>query len=317
MADRTVVLEASGLSKAYGTLRAVDGISFVLHRGESAGLLGPNGAGKSTAIAMIMGHVTPDAGIVNVEGSPLTGDSDDRKRRLGLVPQDLAIYEDLTALENLRYFGALYGLRGRELDMRMEAVLEIAGLRDRAKDRAGSYSGGMKRRLNLAAALLHDPQILLLDEPTVGVDPQSRNGIFDAIEALRAEGKTILYTTHYMEEVERLCHRAMIMDHGRLIADDTVANLKARGLTGSRLLMEMDTLLPESVRAEIAAIPGVQEVSVEGHRLTVETGAFMETAPALLELLRARGTGVRHMETESASLEHVFLALTGRTLRDP
>jgi ABC-2 type transport system ATP-binding protein len=316
MTDDSAVLDASGLTKSYGTLRAVDGVSFALRRGESAGLLGPNGAGKTTAIAMIMGHLAPDAGTVKIEGSPLSGDCDERKRRLGLVPQDLAIYEELTAQENLRYFGALYGMAGRELAARIDAVLEIAGLRDRARDRAGSYSGGMKRRLNLAAALLHDPQILLLDEPTVGVDPQSRNGIFDSIEALRAEGKTILYTTHYMEEVERLCHRAVIMDHGKVIADDTVANLKARGFSGRRVLMETDIPLTEAVRGEVTALPGIQSVTSEGLRLEVETDAFMEAAPALLERLSAHGIGVRHMETESASLEHAFLSLTGRTIRD-
>jgi ABC-2 type transport system ATP-binding protein len=265
---------------------------------------------------MIMGHLTPDAGTVRIEGSPLSGDCDERKRRLGLVPQDLAIYEDLSARENLRFFGALYGLEGRHLADRMDAVLGIAGLRDRAGDRAGRYSGGMKRRLNLAAALLHDPQILLLDEPTVGVDPQSRNSIFEAIEALRAEGKTILYTTHYMEEVERLCHRAVIMDHGHIIADDTVAGLKARGFSGRRVVLETDASLTDSITEGISGIAGIQSVSVSGQRLEVETSDFMDAAPALLQHLRAQGIGVSHMETESASLEHAFLSLTGRTIRD-
>ena len=316
MTDPGIVLEVSGLAKSYGALRAVDGISFAVRRGECAGLLGPNGAGKTTAISMIVGHVTPDAGAVQIEGSPLTGDCDERKRRLGLAPQDLALYEDLSATENLRFFGALYGLRGPELSQRIDAVLGIAGLRDRAKDRAGRYSGGMKRRLNLAAALLHDPHILLLDEPTVGVDPQSRNAIFEAIELLRADGKTILYTTHYMEEVERLCHRAIIMDHGQVIADDTVANLKARGLSGRRLILETDAALPAAALDELTRLPGVQSLKADGMRLEVETGAFMEAAPALLERLRSLEIGVRHMETESPSLENVFLSLTGRNIRD-
>jgi ABC-2 type transport system ATP-binding protein len=316
MADSTIVLEATALRKSYGTIPAVNDIFFTLHAGESAGLLGPNGAGKTTAISMITGNVTPDSGTVKIRGSALRGDCDARKHLLGLVPQDLALYEDLTATENLRYFGALQGIRGKHLGIRMDAVLEIAGLRDRAGERVAHYSGGMKRRLNLAAALLHEPQLLLLDEPTVGVDPQSRNAIFDAIEVLRAGGKTILYTTHYMEEVERLCHRAMIMDQGRIIADDSVANLKARGLSGRRVLLDTESPVPDHVVQEISDLPDIQKVTVNGQRLEVETTAFMEAAPALLERLRAQGIGVRHMETESASLEHVFLALTGRTIRD-
>jgi len=316
MADSTIVLEATALRKSYGAITAVDGISFALHAGESAGLLGPNGAGKTTAISMIMGNVTPDSGTVKIEGSPLLGDCDERKRRLGLVPQDLALYEELTAVENLRYFGALQGLRGRELTTRMDAVLEIAGLKDRARDRTAHYSGGMKRRLNLAVALLHEPQILLLDEPTVGVDPQSRNALFEAIEALRAEGKTILYTTHYMEEVERLCHRALIMDQGRVIADDSVANLKARGLSGRLVLLDTESPVPDHVMQELSALPEIQKITVTGLRLELETADFMAAAPALLERLRAHAISIRHMETESASLEHVFLALTGRTIRD-
>jgi ABC-2 type transport system ATP-binding protein len=316
MIDAGVVLEVSGLTKSYGSLQAVDGISFKVRRGECAGLLGPNGAGKTTAISMMVGHVTPDAGTVALEGSPLSGDCDERKRRLGLAPQDLALYDDLTALENLRFFGALYGLRGRELSQRIDAVLEIAGLHDRAGDRAGKYSGGMKRRLNLAAALLHDPGILLLDEPTVGVDPQSRNAIFEAIERLRTDGKTILYTTHYMEEVERLCHRAIIMDHGRVIADDTVANLKSRGLSGRRLILETDAAPSAAAVEELTRLPGVHGLHAAGARLEIEMVSLMEAAPAVLDRLRSLGIGVCHMETESPSLETVFLSLTGRTMRD-
>ena len=316
MTDGAVVLEVAGLVKSYGTLRAVDDISFTVRRGESAGLLGPNGAGKTTAISIIVGHLTPDAGTVQIEGSPLRGDDDARKRSLGLAPQDLALYDDLSGIDNLRYFGALHGLRGRQLAERIDVVLEVAGLRDRAGDRTSRYSGGMKRRLNLAAALLHDPQILLLDEPTVGVDPQSRNAIFEAIERLRAGGKTILYTTHYMEEVERLCHRAVIMDHGRIIADDTVAKLKARGLSGRRLTIETAAALTAAATDELSGLHGVQSVRANGTRLEIEMASFMEAAPAVIERLRRLGVEVRHMETESASLENVFLSLTGRNIRD-
>lgn len=311
------VLEVSRLAKSYGPLRAVDGVSFSVEPGACTGLLGPNGAGKSTTIAMIMGLLPPDGGSVHIEGSALAGDADARKQRLGLVPQDLALYEELTARENLKFFGALYGLRGPVLTRRMDVVLEIAGLQDRASERVSRYSGGMKRRLNLAAALLHDPQILLLDEPTVGVDPQSRNGIFDAIESLRAAGKTILYTTHYMEEVERLCERVVIMDHGRVIADDTVATLKARGFSGSRLVVELLAPLPFGIRETLTRHAAVQSLSAEGLRVAVETADLTAAATILMETLTAHGIAAQRLSTESVSLEHVFLSLTGRNLRDP
>jgi ABC-2 type transport system ATP-binding protein len=219
------MLEARGLRKSFGELRAVVGVSFRLEPGRILGLLGPNGAGKTTTVSMLAGLITPDAGEVLVDGHRLAGDADSTKRRLGLVPQDLALYEELSARANLRFFGALYGLTGASLDRAVAAALELVGLAERARDRVATYSGGMKRRLNLAAGLLHDPDVLLLDEPTVGVDPQSRNAIFDNIEALKRRGKALLYTTHYMEEAERLADRLVIMDHGRVIADDTLEGL--------------------------------------------------------------------------------------------
>ena len=219
------MLEARGLRKSFGELRAVVGVSLILEPGRLLGLLGPNGAGKTTTVSMLTGLVTPDAGEVLVDGHRLAGDADPTKRRLGLVPQDLALYDELSARANLRFFGALYGLAGPALEHATTAVLELVGLADRARDRVATYSGGMKRRLNLAAGLLHDPDVLLLDEPTVGVDPQSRNAIFDNLQALKARGKALLYTTHYMEEAERLADRIVIIDHGRVIADDTLDGL--------------------------------------------------------------------------------------------
>jgi len=246
------MLEVQGLRKAYGDLVAVRDVSFSLGAGEVLGLLGPNGAGKTTTVSMISGLVTPDAGQVLIGGSPLLGDTDVKKRRIGLVPQDLALYDELSALANLRFFGSLYDLDSAALERAIMASLQLVGLSERARDRVGTFSGGMKRRLNLAAGLLHDPDILLLDEPTVGVDPQSRNAIFSNLETLKARGKALLYTTHYMEEVERLADRVVIVDHGQVIASDTLAGLQ-------------------------------------------------RFAPA----------GAGH-----ASLEAIFLALTGRTLRD-
>ena len=223
------MLAVRNLRKAYGrAVLAVDGVSFSVEPGQLVGLLGPNGAGKSTTVAMIAGLVTPDGGDVTIAGEPLTGDTDPRKRLIGLVPQDLALYDELPAASNLRLFGALYGLSGRALEDAIGAALLLVGLTERANDRVKTYSGGMKRRLNLAAGLLHDPAIVLLDEPTVGVDPQSRNAIFDNLEHLKRRGKALLYTTHYMEEAERMADRIVVMDRGRVLADDTLAGLRER-----------------------------------------------------------------------------------------
>jgi ABC-2 type transport system ATP-binding protein len=219
------VLEARALRKTFGAVGAVAGVSFSLVPGQLLGLLGPNGAGKTTTVSMLTGLVTPDAGEILLDGHRLRGEADPAKRRIGLVPQDLALYEELSAHDNLRFFGGLYGLTGAALHRAIAAVLALVGLTDRAAARVASYSGGMKRRLNLAAGLLHDPDVLLLDEPTVGVDPQSRNAIFDNLEQLKGRGKALLYTTHYMEEAERLADRIVILDHGRVIADDTLAGL--------------------------------------------------------------------------------------------
>jgi len=222
------MLEIKHLTKSFGSLVAVDDVSFSLKPGQLLGLLGPNGAGKTTTVSMMAGLLTPDRGEVLVGGRPLAGDTDPAKRRIGLVPQDLALYDELTARDNLRFFGALYSLAGRALDEAIDAAMALVELSDRIKDRVKTFSGGMKRRLNLAAGLLHDPDVLLLDEPTVGVDPQSRNAIFDNLETLKRRGKALLYTTHYMEEAERLADRIVVIDHGKVIADDTLAGLQSR-----------------------------------------------------------------------------------------
>ena len=220
------MLQVESLSKRYGERVAVNAISFSIAQGETVGLLGPNGAGKTTAIAMISGISRPDGGEVILGGVSLAQDANALKRRVGLVPQDLALYEELSAWANLQLFGGLYGLGAAELLPRAKAALALVGLADRSADRVKSFCGGMKRRLYIAGALLHEPDLILLDEPTVGVDPQSRNAIFDNLEELKRRGKTLLYTTHYMEEAERLCDRVLILDHGRILASDTVAHFK-------------------------------------------------------------------------------------------
>ena len=249
----TTLLDVEGLGKSFGPLVAVSDVSFAVAPGQLVGLLGPHGAGKTTTVSMIAGLVTPDRGEVRIGGRPLAGDTDPLKRRIGLVPQDLALYDELTARDNLRFFGALYRLRGGALNAAVAATLALVGLADRARDRVKTFSGGMKRRLNLAAGLLHDPDVLILDEPTVGVDPQSRNAIFDNLEALKARGKALLYTTHYMEEAERLADRIVVLDHGRVIADDTLAGLYAghaamRGESPASLESVFLTLTGRSLR---------------------------------------------------------------------
>ena len=235
------MLEIRKLRKSFGDLVAVDDVSFTLKKGELVGLLGPNGAGKTTTVSMITGLLRPDHGEVLIAGAPLGGDTDPKKRRIGLVPQDLALYDELSARANLRFFGALYNLTGKPLDAAIESTLRLVGLADRDRDLVKTFSGGMKRRLNLAAGLLHDPDILLLDEPTVGVDPQSRNAIFDNLEELKARGKALLYTTHYMEEAERLADRIVVIDHGRVVANDTLSGMQSlvpAGVAGERVTLE-------------------------------------------------------------------------------
>ncbi len=222
-----MLLEASDLHKSYDSRSAVAGVSLSAGEGEIVGLLGPNGAGKTTTVAMLCGLLTPDRGEVRVGGHAIEGDDSRVKCRIGLVPQDLALYEDRPALSNLQLFGALYGIGGALLEERCRDALALVGLSDRAKDKPQTFSGGMKRRLNIACALIHDPDLLLLDEPTVGVDPQSRNAIFDNLEALKRRGKALVYTTHYMEEAERLCDRIVIVDHGKVVAGGTLEQLYA------------------------------------------------------------------------------------------
>jgi ABC-2 type transport system ATP-binding protein len=219
------MLEAHDLIKSYGPRTVVSGVTLTVRPGETVGLLGPNGAGKTTTVSMLCGLTTPDRGRVLIDGGQMSGGNAPLKRRIGLVPQELSLFEDLSARMNLELFGALYGVSGALLGERVAAALELVGLADRARDKPASFSGGMKRRLNIACALVHDPDILLFDEPTVGVDPQSRNAIFDNLETLKRRGKALLYTTHYMEEAERLCDRIVIMDHGRIVASDTLEGL--------------------------------------------------------------------------------------------
>jgi ABC-2 type transport system ATP-binding protein len=312
-----MLLAAKDLVKRYGKVTAVDGVSLGVAAGSCTGLLGPNGAGKTTTVAMIAGLARPDGGEVLIDGGRITGDTDPRKRKLGLVPQDLALQEELSGTDNLRVFGALYGLAGAALARAVEDGLKFVGLADRAKDRVKAYSGGMKRRLNLAAALLHDPDLLILDEPTVGVDPQSRSAIFDNLAALRKRGKGILYTTHYMEEAERLCERIVIIDHGKVIADDDLRGLAARVPASRKLTVDLEDEADtgDGWLADLRGVDGVAAADVTKGALTV-TLADLSRAPAVLTFLGDRRVRFGHFAAERAGLEDIFLALTGRTLRD-
>jgi ABC-2 type transport system ATP-binding protein len=281
------VLTLTDLRKAYGATVAVDGLSLRVEPGEILGLLGPNGAGKSTTVHLALGLLSPDAGTVAIDGLGPPTDPEVR-RHLGLAPQALSLYTELTGEENLRFFGRVQGLGGAALRARVDWALDFAGLTDRRADRVGAYSGGMQRRLNLAAALLHEPKLVLLDEPTAGVDPQSRNAILERILELKRGGLTVVYTTHYMEEAERLCDRVAIVDHGKVLALDTVANLKRTH--GAQ------PVLVATVGGQVRRIPTSDPVGAL-------TGLVAEAT-------------VEDFHVERADLEQVFLKLTGRRLRD-
>lgn len=308
------VLVAHGLRKAYGDRVAVHEVGFTLRPGEVLGLLGPNGAGKSTTVGMICGLTVPDAGRVTLSGgASLASDEAGYKRRIGLVPQDIALYEELPARMNLELFGALYGLPPDVIRRRADEVLALVGLSDRAQDRPATFSGGMKRRLNIACALIHDPEVLLLDEPTAGVDPQSRNAIFDNLERLKAAGKALIYTTHYMEEAERLADRIVVIDHGRVVASGTQAQLFAMLPAAQLLHVEIAGEPDEALLQGLPGFPGIRRV---GQRLDVAVADVGRDTGPLLAALAARGIPVRGLASARATLEDVFLQLTGRALRD-
>jgi ABC-2 type transport system ATP-binding protein len=310
-----VLLSVNDLVKSYGARRAVDGVSFQVLAGQTVGLLGPNGAGKSTIVAMLCGLLRPDAGTILLGGEPVTTGAAAVKRRIGLVPQDLALYDDLSARENLRLFGALYGLKGGELDARIDHVLGQVNLRERMRDKPATYSGGMKRRLNIAAALMHDPELLVLDEPTVGVDPQSRNAIFDTLEALQARGMALIYTSHYMEEVERLADHIVIIDHGKVLADATPAALHGRLAAQAALRVELDEPAGDALLHGLRGRDGVTSLEADGPVLDIGL-AHPDAALAVIGWLQQTGCRPVHFATARTSLEDIFLNLTGRSLRD-
>lgn len=309
------ILIVKKLAKSYGENRAVREISFSLPRGEIFGLLGPNGAGKSTTISMLAGLLFPTSGQITIKGLNLSENLLKVKQYVGLVPQEIALYPTISARDNLIFWGQVYGLHGAALKDRVDEVLDIVQLADRAHERVEVYSGGMKRRINLAVGLLHRPEILFLDEPTVGVDPQSRNAIFESVEKLNREGLTIIYTTHYMEEAERLCHRVAIIDQGQIIALDTPANLiQHQGKSLIRLSI-LDGVI-DAVEEKIGRLPLVGDVNRRDHTLDIQTHESQQVLMEVLQITHTLSAQVTALEIMDASLETVFLNLTGKRLRE-
>ncbi len=308
-------IEVQNLHKNFGEIHAVDGASFSVGQGEIFSLLGPNGAGKTTTISMLSCLLRPEEGDALVLGHSIRRDAMGVKSVLGVVPQEIALYEDLNARENLNFWGKMYGLRGAALHQRVEEILEIIGLSDRAKDRVSKYSGGMKRRVNIGIALLHKPQVIYMDEPTVGIDPQSRRSILDSVLELKKQGTTVLYTTHYMEEAQELSDHIAIMDHGKVIASGTNQELVKIVGEADRITITINT---ESARViEVwRAVKGIRKVSAEDGTLTVLAEDSNQALPKLFETAAQVNTRITSVDIQEPNLEAVFLHLTGRALRD-
>jgi ABC-2 type transport system ATP-binding protein len=311
------MIEVEQLRKSYGDLTAVDGVSFTARPGEIFGLLGPNGAGKSTTIGCISGLLTPTAGHVRVMGHDVIREGSAARQTIGVVPQEIALYDDLSAVENLHYWGGAQGLRNPHLRERIQMVLESTGLQDRAREPVKQFSGGMKRRLNFACGIVHAPQVLLLDEPTVGVDPQSRVRLLDLVREQAQAGVCVLYTTHYMEEAEALCTRLAIVDHGKLIAAGTLTEL--RSMMGERDLLRLTGAFnPASVREILERVSGdgIEVVQAAPDQLTLSLAAAARRLPAIFSALESAGAEVRGTTLTQPSLESLFIKLTGKELRE-
>ncbi|MBD2871269.1 ABC transporter ATP-binding protein [Paenibacillus arenilitoris] len=309
------VLQINQLTKKFGDFVAVDRLSLTIKEGEIFGLLGANGAGKSTVINMVASLLRVTGGEIELLGKNIAKHTKFAKSNIGIVPQELAIYEDMTACENVKFFAGLYGLRGKELRSRAEEALAFTGLSDKRDSYPRSFSGGMKRRLNIACAIAHRPKLIIMDEPTVGIDPQSRNYILNSVKKLNEMGSTIIYTSHYMEEVEELCTRIAIIDHGKIIAEGTKAQLKAIITNQKDIGIELRSA--EGLQAEkLKRIAGVNTVMLEGNVLSIGSDAEVNNLSSILQELMASGMEIRSMAANEPNLETVFLTLTGRSLRD-
>ena len=309
------MIQVEKLRKSYGDLIAVDDVSFEAKPGEVFGLLGPNGAGKTTTIGCITGLLTPTAGRISVLGHDVVRDGVEARRALGVVPQELALYDDLSASENLVYWGGAQGLRGAEAKRRIQEVLALSGLADRAKEPVKQFSGGMKRRLNFAAGIVHQPKVLILDEPTVGVDPQSRVRLLELVRDQARAGACVLYTTHYMEEAETLCDRIAIVDHGRIVAQGTLDEL--RSMLGERDLLRLDGHFQvDACREVLSHADGIEVLQVEVNLLALSATKATMRLPELFASLTAAGAEIRGVTMKQPSLETLFIKLTGKELRE-
>ena len=314
----TELLNIDQLYKSYGQQEVVKGLSLHIKKGESYGLLGPNGAGKSTTISMISGLLKPVQGSITVGGINMIDSPKKAQQLLGVVPQEIALYMPMTAKENLMFWGRMYGLSGELLKQRVQEVLDISGLTDRANDKVGTFSGGMKRRVNIGAAILHNPKLLIMDEPTVGIDPQSRNHILETVKALNEQGMTIIYTSHYMEEVEFLCHRIGIMDQGQLIAEGTIEQLQQ--VVGNKTSLTIT--LQEQIQHTDELIQALKQIcpeesfSIQEQKLTAMSADAQRMIVTILPFLAEQGLSVTAIDLVQPNLENVFLHLTGRSLRD-
>lgn len=310
------MLQVDDLRKKFKNTTAVDGVNLFLDKGESVGLLGPNGAGKSTTISMISTLLRPTGGEINFKGVNVLKKPEAIRPVLGVVPQEIALYEELTALENMKFFGRTYGLSGNKLKNKVDEVLELVGLTDRGKDRVKEFSGGMKRRINIGVALMHDPELLIMDEPTVGIDPQSRNYILEMVRELNlSKNITILYTSHYMEEVEKLCDRVYIMDHGQIIASGTKEELKSILSSEEALLIEVHEKSANFIN-KLSVHPLIQQVVEENGGYKVITAKGGDIFLDIFNLAKSSQVKIRGVHVQTPTLEDVFLHLTGRRLRD-
>ncbi|MFS0779864.1 ABC transporter ATP-binding protein [Neobacillus sp. 3P2-tot-E-2] len=312
------MLNVQELRKSFGKFDAVKGVSFSVEKGESFSLLGPNGAGKSTTINMLTGLYPPTSGSIQVTGVDVINNPKLAQKSIGVVPQEIALYGALSARENLKFWGRMYDLSGKALDKAVDEVLEIIGLTDRAKDKINTFSGGMKRRVNIGAAILHKPEVLIMDEPTVGIDPQSRNHILNTVKSLNQNGMTIIYTSHYMEEVEYLCERIGIMDHGELIACGTLRELRETIGDRSRIIISMDKGFSKDIEigSLIKNLVLKKDVLIKDNLLTVFHKEPHLVLSDLIQLVTKTGTKITSVEIVEPNLESVFLHLTGRSLRD-